>query len=54
MKLSDIVNYTKMNAFWSENAIMNWLGFVLKASISTFCVKIVDNDVIEEAIMEFQ
>ena len=54
LKLSDIVNYTKMNAFWSENAIMNWLGFVLKASISTFCVKIVDNDVIEEAIIEFQ
>ena len=54
LKLSDIANYTKMNFFFlSEDAIMNWLGFVLEASISTFCVKIVYSDIIKGTIMEF-
>ena len=33
--------------YWS------WLGFV-EGSISRFCLKIVDSDVIKGAIMEFQ
>ena len=47
-------NYTKLYVFLSENTILEWLGFVLEASILKFCVKITDNDVIKGVIMEFE